>query len=132
MARRDTTPQDDEKRSYGALWLVLSVLLFIGALWAIADHNFFRRPWKKGQGGLQPGRDQPYRGPDRRRAGTARSRSEVPGARQAARRGAHRGILGRHGQGDRASRARAERRGAPGPEQGPQPALRQERDGGAA
>jgi mono/diheme cytochrome c family protein len=52
MARRDTTPQDDEKRSYGALWLVLSVLLFIGALWAIADDNFFRRPWKKWQAGF--------------------------------------------------------------------------------
>src|SRR5262249_26497848 len=52
MARRDTTPQDDEKRSDGALWLVLSVLLFIGALWAIADDNFFRRPWKKWQAGF--------------------------------------------------------------------------------
>src|SRR5215831_14031201 len=52
MARRDTTPQDDEKRSYGALWLILSVLLFIGALWAIADDNFFRRPWKKWQAGF--------------------------------------------------------------------------------
>jgi mono/diheme cytochrome c family protein len=52
MARRDTTPQDDEKRSYGALWLVLSLLLFIGALWAIADDNLFRRPWKKWQAGF--------------------------------------------------------------------------------
>lgn len=52
MARRDTTPQDDEKRSYGALWLVLSLLLFIGALWAIADDNIFRRPWKKWQAGF--------------------------------------------------------------------------------
>src|SRR5262249_21202494 len=52
MARRDNTPQDDEKRSYGALWLVLSVLLLIGALWAVADDNFFRRPWKKFQAGF--------------------------------------------------------------------------------
>jgi mono/diheme cytochrome c family protein len=52
MARRDTTPQDDEKRSYGALWLVLSLLLFIGALWAVADDNVFRRPWKKWQAGF--------------------------------------------------------------------------------
>src|SRR5262245_25527742 len=49
MPRRDTTPQDDEKRSYGALWLVSSLLLFVGALWAIADDNVFRRPWKKWQ-----------------------------------------------------------------------------------
>src|SRR5712691_6293176 len=39
----------DEKRSYGALWLVMSLLLFVGALWAIADDNVFRRPWKKWQ-----------------------------------------------------------------------------------
>ena len=36
MARR-TTPIDDEKRSYGAVWLVTSLLLFVGALWCIAD-----------------------------------------------------------------------------------------------
>src|SRR5262245_61843005 len=52
MPRRDNTPQDDEKRSYGALWLVLSLLLFVGALWAVADDNFFRRPWKKYQAGF--------------------------------------------------------------------------------
>src|SRR5439155_22771266 len=40
---------DEEKRSYGALWLVSSLLLFVGALWAIADGNIFRRPWKKWQ-----------------------------------------------------------------------------------
>ncbi|HYV57690.1 MAG TPA: c-type cytochrome [Candidatus Nitrosopolaris sp.] len=40
---------DDEKRSYAALWLVMSLLLFVGALWAIADDNIFRRPWKKYQ-----------------------------------------------------------------------------------
>jgi len=48
MPRRNT-PQDDEKRSYGAVWLVSSLLLFVGALWAIADDNVFRRPWKKFQ-----------------------------------------------------------------------------------
>ncbi len=52
MARRDTTPQDDEKKSYGALWLVCSLLLFVGALWAILDDNVFRRPWKKWQAGF--------------------------------------------------------------------------------
>src|SRR5262249_24053293 len=52
MPRRDTTPQDDVKRSYGALWLVLSLLLFVGALWAVADDNIFRRPWKKWQAGF--------------------------------------------------------------------------------
>ena len=40
----------DEKRSYAALWLVMSLLLFVGALWAIADDNVFRRPWKRFQG----------------------------------------------------------------------------------
>src|SRR5262245_11249819 len=51
MARRDAPP-DDEKRSYGALWLVLSLLLFAGALWAITDDNIVRRPWKKFQAGF--------------------------------------------------------------------------------
>ncbi len=46
---RSTPKIDDEKRSYGALWLVCSLLLFVGALWAIADDNVFRRPWKKYQ-----------------------------------------------------------------------------------
>src|SRR5262245_4433612 len=45
MARRDSVT-DDEKRSYGALWLVLSLLLFVGGLWAVADDYIFRRPWK--------------------------------------------------------------------------------------
>ena len=45
MARRDPVI-DEEKRSYGALWLVLSLLLFVGDLWAIADDYIFRRPWK--------------------------------------------------------------------------------------
>src|SRR5204863_9955945 len=46
---RQTPVLDEEKRSYGALWLVASLLLFVGALWAIADDNIFRRPWKKWQ-----------------------------------------------------------------------------------
>src|SRR5215813_5945252 len=46
---RKSLPVDDEKRSYGALWLLCSVLLLVGALWAIADDNIFRRPWKKWQ-----------------------------------------------------------------------------------
>jgi cytochrome c551/c552 len=45
MARRDSVT-DDEKRSYGALWLVLALLLFVSGLWAIADDYIFRRPWK--------------------------------------------------------------------------------------
>ena len=48
MARKDA-PIDDEKRSYGALWFVCSLLLFVGALWAVLDDNVFRRPWKKYQ-----------------------------------------------------------------------------------
>ncbi len=51
MARR-TSVTDDEKRSYGAVWLVLSLLLFVGGLWAVADDNIFRRPWKKYQAGF--------------------------------------------------------------------------------
>src|SRR5689334_3256832 len=46
---RQTLPADDEKRSYGALWLLCSLLLLVGALWAVADDNIFRRPWKKYQ-----------------------------------------------------------------------------------
>src|SRR4030095_2064892 len=49
MAGRKDAPIDDEQRSYGALWLVCSLLLFVGALWAVADDNIFRRPWKKYQ-----------------------------------------------------------------------------------
>jgi mono/diheme cytochrome c family protein len=51
MARRDT-PLDDEKRSYGAVWLVLSLLLLVAGIWAVADDNVFRRPWKKYQAGF--------------------------------------------------------------------------------
>ena len=46
---RQTPVLDDERRSYGALWLLCSLLLLVGALWAIADDNIFRRPWKKYQ-----------------------------------------------------------------------------------
>ena len=48
MARRDSII-DEERRSYGGLWLVLSLLMFVGALWTIADDNVFRRPWKRFQ-----------------------------------------------------------------------------------
>ena len=48
MARHDSN-LDEEKRSYGALWLVLSLFLFVCGLWAIADDNVFRRPWKRYQ-----------------------------------------------------------------------------------
>src|SRR2546430_10297662 len=51
---RQAPSLDEEKRSYGALWLVSSLLLFVGALWAIADDNIFRRPWKKWQAGVKP------------------------------------------------------------------------------
>src|SRR6185436_19360548 len=51
MARQDPVI-DEEKRSYGALWLVTAVLLFVGALWAVTDDNIVRRPWKKFQGGF--------------------------------------------------------------------------------
>lgn len=44
MARRD--PIDAEKRSYSGVWLVLSLLLLVATLWALADDNIFRRPWK--------------------------------------------------------------------------------------
>lgn len=49
MARRTDTGVSEEKRSYGALWLVMSLFLFVCGLWAIADDNFFRRPWKRYQ-----------------------------------------------------------------------------------
>jgi len=48
MARRDSI-QDEEKRSYGAVWLVLSLLLLVTGVWAVVDDNFFRRPWKSYQ-----------------------------------------------------------------------------------
>jgi mono/diheme cytochrome c family protein len=51
MARQDPV-LDEEKRSYGAVWLVTSLLLFVGALWAVTDDNIVRRPWKKYQAGF--------------------------------------------------------------------------------
>lgn len=45
MARRETN-LDEEKRSYGGVWLLFSLLLFVCAIWAVVDDNFFRRPWK--------------------------------------------------------------------------------------
>ena len=48
MARLDSI-QDEEKRSYGAVWLVLSLLLLVTGVWAVVDDNFFRRPWKNYQ-----------------------------------------------------------------------------------
>jgi cytochrome c2 len=43
---RTQSPIDDEKRSYGAVWLISALLLLLGAMWAILDDNVFRRPWK--------------------------------------------------------------------------------------
>jgi hypothetical protein len=37
MARRNTVI-DEEKRSYGALWLICSILLFVGGLGASTQH----------------------------------------------------------------------------------------------
>ncbi|HEY8517570.1 MAG TPA: c-type cytochrome [Candidatus Binatia bacterium] len=45
MARRDLS-SDEEKRSYAVIWLLGAVLLVVGAVWAILDDTFFRRPWK--------------------------------------------------------------------------------------
>ncbi len=52
MAGARTTNLDEEKRSYGGLWLVLSLLLLVSAIWVVADDNLFRRPWKKWQAGF--------------------------------------------------------------------------------
>jgi mono/diheme cytochrome c family protein len=62
MAGRKSTPLDDEKRSYGTLWLISALLLFVGALWAVADDNIFRRAWKKYQ--AEFGRIEIQRGKD--------------------------------------------------------------------
>jgi mono/diheme cytochrome c family protein len=48
MARRDLN-LDEEKRSYAGLWLLAAILLVVGAVWAILDDSFFRRPWKSYQ-----------------------------------------------------------------------------------
>jgi chromosome segregation ATPase len=45
MARRDLNV-DEEKRSYAGLWLLCAGLLVVGAVWAIMDDTFLRRPWK--------------------------------------------------------------------------------------
>src|SRR4051812_34600984 len=45
MARRDLN-LDEEKKSYAGIWLLSAILLVVGALWAILDDSFFRRPWK--------------------------------------------------------------------------------------
>lgn len=50
MARRDLN-LDDEKRSYAGLWLLCAALLVLGAIWAILDDAFLRRPWKSYQHG---------------------------------------------------------------------------------
>lgn len=40
---------DDEKRSYGAVFLLGVAMLLAGAIWAVWDDNIARRPWKKYQ-----------------------------------------------------------------------------------
>jgi mono/diheme cytochrome c family protein len=48
MARRDLN-LDEERRSYAALWLLGAGLLCVGAIWAVMDDTFLRRPWKEYQ-----------------------------------------------------------------------------------
>ena len=81
MARRDSTPQDDERKSYGAVWLVCSLLLLVGALWAVARRQFLPPPVEEVAGGLQPAGDQPGRG---RRSGRSRQRLDADPAYQEA------------------------------------------------
>lgn len=50
MPRRDLN-QDEEKRSYAGLWMLGAALLVVGAIWAILDDAYFRRPWKSYQHG---------------------------------------------------------------------------------
>ncbi|MFI5397661.1 MAG: c-type cytochrome [Candidatus Binatia bacterium] len=45
MARRETNI-DDEKRSYGAVFLLAVGLLLAVAVWSVWDDNISRRPWK--------------------------------------------------------------------------------------
>ena len=127
-------PSDDEKRSYGAVWLVLSLLLLVGG--AVGDRRRQHLPpaVEEVAGGLQPARDQPRRGPDRRRSSSAstptrptrRRRSSSPTAR------AERRLRRRRRR--RSPRLEREARGgrARGLREGPEPALRQERARGAA
>ncbi|HZP42276.1 MAG TPA: c-type cytochrome, partial [Candidatus Binatia bacterium] len=46
MAGRKKTAVDEESRSYAVLWFIAACVLFVGALWALWDDNFKRRPWK--------------------------------------------------------------------------------------
>ena len=48
MARRDLNV-DEEKRSYAGLWALSAGLLMVGAIWALMDDVFLRRPWKEYQ-----------------------------------------------------------------------------------
>jgi mono/diheme cytochrome c family protein len=41
--------EDEEKKSYSAVFLVVVGLLLAGSIWAVWDDNIFRRPWKKYQ-----------------------------------------------------------------------------------
>jgi hypothetical protein len=45
VARRDVDA-DEERRSYGAVFLVAVGLLLAGAVWSVWDDNITRRPWK--------------------------------------------------------------------------------------
>src|SRR5262245_17862366 len=48
MPRRDLN-LDEERRSYAGLWLLGAALLCVGAIWAVMDDTFLRRPWKEFQ-----------------------------------------------------------------------------------
>lgn len=41
--------EDEERKSYSAVFLVVVGLLLAGSIWAVWDDNIFRRPWKKYQ-----------------------------------------------------------------------------------
>ncbi len=100
MARHDSN-LDEEKRSYGALWLVLSLFLFVTGLWAIADDNVFRRPWKRYQ--AEFGRLEIDRLKDAiaKEQTAARRRPGLPGGQQGPRRRQGKRRIGRRRQGDR-------------------------------
>jgi hypothetical protein len=40
---------EEEKKSYGSVFLLGAILLVVVGLWAVYDDNFTRRPWKKYQ-----------------------------------------------------------------------------------
>lgn len=44
FSRRAATPI--ETRDYGRVYLILSLLLFLGTMWAVLDEVSTRRPWK--------------------------------------------------------------------------------------